>query len=99
MDLVMFMKSLKETRANTIYETIVIDSTDPENEIEKILNKEKVLEDKVKTFSIKNGRSGEIKITRRGKLRFLLYRILKRTNDIPLIGARIRRVYILMKNN
>ena len=99
MDLVKFMKSLRETRANTFYESIVINSTDPESEMEKIMNKGKLLEDKVQTFSIKNGRSGELKITRRGKIRFVLYRILKRTNDIPLLGSRLRRIYTLFKTN
>ncbi len=98
-DLVKFMKSLSETREKIFFETIANDSKCPENEIEKIMNKEKLLEKRVETFSIKNGRSREIKITRRGKLRFVLYRILKKTNSVPFIGSKIRIIYTLLKRN
>ena len=97
MDLPEFLRKLICTNDESLFEKIEISSSEPEHEIEKIMSFEEQETQKSCNISIGKGRFEEIKITRHGKLRFLLYRVLKFANKVPFIGSLCRSVYIVLK--
>lgn len=93
-----FLLGIMNSDVNSKLEKIQIKSLEPEIEIGCLINLKNSNRHEQQTISIRKERLKEIRITRRGNLRFIAYQILKMTNRIPFLGSRIRFIYIYIKS-
>lgn len=98
-NLVAFMQRLIKLNTTSFPEEIDINSVDPERQIIEQMNAEIPSNQNFQTFSIRKNRLAEIKITRRGTYRSLLYRVFKGTSNIPVVGSGLRKLYIFLKSH
>jgi hypothetical protein len=91
-DLLTFIKGLKNENADNLFKNIPINSSSPEHEFGSLAILELNKSYPTLSFDLKKYRKSEIRISRNGQVRFNLYRVIKFVNTLPLIGIVMRRL-------
>lgn len=97
-DLLAFIRGLKNTNADNLFKNIPMNSPSPEHEFGSlaILQSNKTYPTLI--FDLKKYREIEVKISRNGRVRFGLYKIFKFIVKFPLIGIGTRRLLKVLKS-
>lgn len=91
-DLLAFIQLLKNENADNLLKNISINSYNPEHDFGRLANLELNKPHSTLSFDLKKYRKSEIKISRNGRVRFRLYKVIKFMHALPLIGFGIRRL-------
>ena len=97
-DLLAFIKGLKNENADNFFKNIPINSHSPEHDFGSLAILELNKTHSTLSFDLKKYRKSEIKISRRGRVRFSLYKIIKIMYALPLIGIGIRRLMKILQS-